>query len=50
MPKLATVSVRLDPKLKRYLEERVRKGKFRSLDAAVEAGVRSLKNEEQRRR
>lgn len=50
MPKLASVSIRLDPKLKRYLEGRVKKGKFRSMDEAFEASVRSLKDSEVRRR
>ena len=50
MPEPANVSVRLDPNLKRYLEGRVKQGKFPSMDAAIEASVRSLKDADVRRR
>ena len=50
MPSRAPLRTTLEPRLKRYLDQRVRTGEFASLDAALDASVQSLKDREKQER
>ena len=50
MTKRAVISIDIDPKLKSYVERRVKSGHFKSFDEALEAGLRSLQEDEKRDR